>query len=351
MGIGNIKEACPGLHSADRTLMLDERKAAILRAVVEEYIETAQPVGSGHIAPAVNVSSATVRNDMAALEHEGYLRQPHTSAGRVPTDKGYRYFVDSLRGPGQLGTAQVQQVRSFFAKAHGELEQMLHDTSRLLSDLTEHTAVVIGRPPHEAASIRSVQLVGLGGGVALVLLVLSGGAIEKRTIEVGPDASDDRLAAAAAHLTRHLMGNAPTDVPAVPSTGDQVTDALTTTAVASLGGLHETDEQMFVGGASRMALAFDAVETVREVLGILEQQYVVVTVLRDVLDRGLQVAIGVETGLETLAECSLVVAPYEIEGEEAGTIGVLGPTRMNYPQALAAVAVVSKRLSHHLTEG
>jgi heat-inducible transcriptional repressor len=352
MGIGNIIEACPGLHSAGGTLMLDERKAAILRAVVEEYIETAQPVGSGHIAPAVNVSSATVRNDMAALEHEGYLRQPHTSAGRVPTDKGYRYFVDSLRGPGQLGTAHVQQVRSFFAKAHGELEQMLHDTSRLLSDLTEHTAVVIGRP-HEAASIRSVQLVGLGGGVALVVLVLSSGAIEKRTIDLGPDTSDDRLAAATAHLTRHLMGSLPTELPAsMPSTGDQLTDALASTAVGALGGIHETtDEQMFVGGASRMALAFDAVETVREVLGILEQQYVVVTVLRDVLDRGLQVAIGVETGLETLAECSLVVAPYEIEGEEAGTIGVLGPTRMNYPQALAAVAVVSKRLSHRLTEG
>ena len=206
MGIGNINQAHQGAYSKGQTLMLDERKAAILRAVVEEYIETAQPVGSGHIAPAVNVSSATVRNDMAALEHEGYLRQPHTSAGRVPTDKGYRYFVDSLRGPGQLGTAQVQQVRSFFAKAHGELEQMLHDTSRLLSDLTEHTAVVIGRPP-EATSIRSVQVVGLGGGIALVVLVMSNGAIEKRTIDLPPDAGDDRLGAATAHLTRHLMGS------------------------------------------------------------------------------------------------------------------------------------------------
>jgi len=328
--------------------MLDERKAAILRAVVEEYIETAQPVGSGHIAPAVNVSSATVRNDMVALEHEGYLRQPHTSAGRVPTDKGYRYFVDSLRGPGQLGTAQVQQVRSFFAKAHGELEQMLHDTSRLLSDLTEHTAVVIGRP-HETASIRSVQLVGLGGETALLVIVMSNGAVEKRAIEVGPDLGDDRLAAATAHLSRHLVGHAIASVPGtVPSTGDSATDGLSATAVAALQKLHDPEDHLFVGGASRMAVAFDAVETVREVLGILEQQYVVVTVLRDVLDRGLQVAIGAETGHETLAECSLVVAPYEIEGEEAGTIGVLGPTRMNYPQALAAVAVVSKRLGHHL---
>ena len=331
--------------------MLDERKAAILRAVVEEYIETAQPVGSGHIAPAVNVSSATVRNEMVALEHEGYLRQPHTSAGRVPTDKGYRYFVDSLRGPGQLGTAQVQQVRSFFAKAHGELEQMLHDTSRLLSDLTEHTAVVIGRP-HEATSIRSVQLVGLGGGVALLVVVLSDGAVEKRTIELGPDLSEDRLASATVHLSRHLMGVVSSEVPAaVPTSGDPATDALTAAAVDALHATREIDDQVFVGGASRMAQSFEAVETVRQVLGILEEQYVVVTVLRDVLDRGLQVAIGAETGLETLAECSLVVAPYEIEGEEAGTIGVLGPTRMNYPQALAAVAVVSKRLSHRLTEG
>jgi heat-inducible transcriptional repressor len=316
--------------------------------VVEEYIETAQPVGSGHIAPAVSVSSATVRNDMVALEHEGYLRQPHTSAGRVPTDKGYRYFVDTLREPGPLGTAQVQKVRSFFAKAHGELEQMLYDTSRLLSDLTDHTAVVVGRPA-EAATIRSVQLVALGGDTALVVLVLSNGAVEKRTVDLAPDAGDDRIAAATAHLTRHLVGLSTGVVPiATPSSGDDATDALCASTLAALGQVADGETQMFVGGASRMADAFDAIGTVREVLGILEQQYVVVTVLRDVLDRGLQVAIGAETGHETLAECSLVVAPYEIEGEAAGTIGVLGPTRMNYPQALAAVAVVSKRLGHHL---
>src|SRR5690349_21701721 len=214
--------------------MLDERKSAILRAVVEEYIETAQPVGSSHIAPAVNVSSATVRNDMAALEHDGFLRQPHTSAGRVPTDKGYRYFVDTLRVPGQLGTAQVQQVRSFFAKAHGELEAMLHDTSRLLSDLTAHTAVVVGRP-QESASIRSVQLVALGGDTALVVLVLSNGAVEKRTIDATPEMGDDRFGAATAHLSAHLVGLPVNALPAnVPSTGDPTTDALSASALSSV---------------------------------------------------------------------------------------------------------------------
>src|SRR3954462_10349599 len=119
-------------------MTLDERKANILRAVVEEYIDTAQPVGSGHVAraPGVNVSSATVRNDMAVLEQEGYLVQPHTSAGRVPTEKGYRFFVDGLGSPGALGGAEAKQVGQFFAKAHGELEQMLSDTSRLLAGLT-----------------------------------------------------------------------------------------------------------------------------------------------------------------------------------------------------------------------
>lgn len=330
--------------------MLEERKAAILRAVVEEYIETAQPVGSGHIAPGVNVSSATVRNDMAALEQEGYLLQPHTSAGRIPTDKGYRYFVDTLRGPGQLDASGTQRVKTFFAKAHGELEQMLYDTSRLLSDLTAHTAVVIA-PLHEAARVRSVQLVGLAPGVALVVAVLSNGSVEKRTIEVADETGDETLGAATARLSSALVG-APMAAASPPSaSGHARTDALVNAAFDALIGIEGDSEHLFVGGASRMAEAFDAVGTVRRVLGILEQQYLVVTVLRDVLDRGLQVAIGTETGLEPLAECSLVVAPYDVDGEQAGTIGVLGPTRMNYPQALAAVAVVSKRLSHRLREG
>ncbi|MGH9187424.1 MAG: heat-inducible transcriptional repressor HrcA [Acidimicrobiales bacterium] len=336
------------------TTMLDERKAAILRAVVEEYIETAQPVGSGHVtrAPGVQVSSATVRNDMAALEQEGYLRQPHTSAGRVPTEKGYRYFVDTLSMPAQLKSASAQQVRTFFAGAHGELEQMLHDTTRLLSDITDYASVVVG-PQTEAARIRSVQLVGLNPRVALAVLVLSNGVVEKRTIEFDEDTGEERLAAATAHMTSHLVGGSAGDLEAsLVATGDAAADKVVRAALAALRGAVDADpEQVYVGGTSRMAVAFDAVETVRQVLAILEQQYLVVVLLRDVLDRGLQVAIGTETGMEPLSECSLVVAPYAIEGESAGTIGVLGPTRMNYPQALAAVAVVSKRLSRRLTEG
>ncbi len=333
--------------------MLDERKTAILRAVVEEYIETAQPVGSGHIAsaPGVNVSSATVRNDMAVLEQEGYLLQPHTSAGRIPTEKGYRFFVDTLVGTAPLAAEQSHQIRSFFAHAHGELEQMLHDTTRLLSDLTSYAALVIAPDP-EGATIRSVQLVGLSPQVALVVAVLSNGAVAKHRLELSEDYGEERLAAGTAHLSAHLVGQPFGRAAApLPGTGDPAVDALTAAAVAALHEPQSPDaDHVFVGGAARMTEAFDAVTTVREVLAILEQQYVVVTLVRDVVDRGLHVAIGSETGLQPLAECSLVVSPYTIEGDVVGSIGVLGPTRMNYPQALAAVAVVSKRLGHHLTE-
>lgn len=165
--------------------MLDERKTAILRAVVQEYIATAQPVGSTHVAKAsgVQVSSATVRNEMAVLEQEGYLAQPHTSAGRIPTDKGYRFFVDHMAPPGRLDSEASQRVGAFFDTAHGRLEELLHQTTNLLAQVTHHAAVVVG-PRSEQAVIRSVQVVGLGGRHATVVAVMSNGTVESETIEI-----------------------------------------------------------------------------------------------------------------------------------------------------------------------
>jgi len=333
--------------------MLDERKAAVLRAVVQEYIRTAQPVGSGHVAaaPEVNVSSATVRNDMAALENEGYLHQPHTSAGRVPTDKGYRYFVDALVEPPHLQGTHAARVRSFFDTAHGELEAMLGQTSDLLSQLTDCAAVVIG-PSDETTTLRSIQLVGLTDRLVLCVVVLSSGAVEKHTLELSSALSEEQLHAATAHLSAHLIGSTRTGPLTVPKSGSRPVDRVVDAAAAALDGPEPAEaEHVFVGGAARMVNAFDAIETVRQVLSILEQQFLVVTLVRDVLDRGLSVAIGTETGLEPLSECSLVVSPYSVDGEPVGTVGVLGPTRMDYPQALAAVAVVGRSLGRRLTEG
>jgi heat-inducible transcriptional repressor len=184
---------------------------------------------------------------------------------------------------------------------------------------------------------------------ALVVAVFSNGTVENETIELDGDISDVRIAAASAHLQSVMVGQSLDHVNNRAS-GDPAVDALCTAAVAAL---HKagTGEEVFVGGASSMARAFDAVETVRNVLRTLEQQYVVVTLVRDIMSRGLSVAIGAEHGVEPLAACSVVVAPVIVDGDQIGTVGVLGPTRMNYPQAMATVEVVSDRLARRLGEG
>jgi heat-inducible transcriptional repressor len=333
---------------------LNARRAAILQAVVTEYIGTAEPVGSSHVAnsPRVQVSSATVRSEMVALEREGYLIQPHTSAGRIPTDKGYRFFVDHLTGPGVLGPSQRKQVTQFFAQVHGEMETVLERASGLLSELTSYAAVVVG-PSHDSATIRSVQLVGLSPLHALLVVVLSDGAVEKRTIDLLKKTSDDALARVGAVLASHMVGRTLTQPWAVPASGSADVDQLVRAAheaFDSLEGAMEAD-QVFVGGPARLAESFDAVETVRSVLAILEQQLVVVSLLRDVLDSGLSVAIGAEHGFEPLSSCAVVVAPVSIDGQDLGAVGLLGPTRMDYARAMAAAHVVGERLGQRIGGG
>jgi heat-inducible transcriptional repressor len=330
--------------------MLDDRKTAILRAVVQEYIATAQPVGSSHIANMANVqvSSATVRNDMAYLEQEGYLAQPHTSAGRIPTDKGYRFFVDHLTPSGKLESAATLRVGEFFDTAHGRLEETLQRTSMLLAQMTNYAAVVMG-PKTEVAVVRSVQVVGLSAHLATVVVVLSNGAVESEPIELAQSTTDETLVDVAQYVSRVMVGSALGRHGALQSAGNMQIDAISQQVLTALS-TRRADESVFVGGASAMAEAFDAVEIVRSVLHTLEQQYVMVSLVRDMLNRGVSVAIGAEHGVEPLAACSVVLAPVMVDGNNLGTVGVLGPTRMNYPQALATVEIVSDRLGRRLAE-
>jgi heat-inducible transcriptional repressor len=285
---------------------------------------------------------------MAVLEQEGFLTQPHTSAGRIPTDKGYRFFVDHLVAPGRVDAATSRQIGDFFQAAHGRLEELLHQTSDLLTKLTHNAAVVLG-PKAEAAVIRSAQIVRLSTTAATVVLVFGNGTVENEVIDVGESVSDTALAAATAHLSAALVGHTLASLADVPGTGDDVVDGLCGAAVGAMRSA-SSDDHVYVGGASTVAESFDAVEIVREVLYTLEQQFVVVSLVRDIVDRGMSVAIGVEHGVEPLSSCSVVVAPVVVDGEHIGSVGVLGPTRMNYPQALATVDIVSDRLGRRLGE-
>ncbi|MEZ5378856.1 MAG: heat-inducible transcriptional repressor HrcA [Acidimicrobiales bacterium] len=331
--------------------MLDARKAAILTAIVEEYIDTAQPVGSSSVGAAadLNVSSATIRNEMAALEAEGYLAQPHTSAGRIPTEKGYRYFVDTA-GEVQLQLPERHQISSFFAEVRGEIEHMMRDTASLLSDLTRYAAVVVDHST-DTVTARSVQLVGLTPKVVLVVVVMSNGTIDKHTIDLDTPLTDDQMARLQTVLAASIIDHPLSHPLPLQPTGQPELDSVAEAMFASLTSHGPDSDRIYVNGASRVAGEFQAIESVKKVLTILEQQLVVVNVMSGMLDRGLNVAIGTETGEDRLGECSVVVSPYEIDGERAGSIAVLGPTRMNYPQAMATVAVVSRQLGRRLSEG
>jgi heat-inducible transcriptional repressor len=329
---------------------LDERKAAILRAIVEEHVATAQPVGSQTIARSrkLGVSSATVRNEMTVLEREGYIVQPHTSAGRIPTDRGYRYFVDHVERRTGLPPAQRRAVSEFFnvfASAHRVLEDLLHETSQLLSRVSTHTAVVVGPGVIETVSVRSVQLVSLQPTVVLVLAVLSNGSIEKCTLRVAPECDDATIATATAMLDTQLAGSRwGGELPAPKPSGVAAADALAREAHDALRSRNvqsTTGEPLYIGGASRLAAehdAFGATSSAARLLELLEHQVEVVSLVRDLLDQGPTVRIG-----------SIVVAPYTVDGEVAGTVGVLGPTRMDYRQALAAVEAISQQLGDVLS--
>ncbi|MFM8870755.1 MAG: hypothetical protein ACKOFD_04180, partial [Actinomycetota bacterium] len=183
-----------------------------------------------------------------------------------------------------------------------------------------------------------------------VVVVFSNGTVENEIISLSEEIDDAHLVRATSHLSAEIVGKSLVDIQSVPLTNEAHTDIVCAVAVQSLQR-HSGDEPVFVGGAASLAQSFEAVEVVRNVLQIVEQQYVVVSLLKDVLDRGLSVAIGAEHGVEPLAACSVVVAPVVADGEVMGSVGVLGPTRMNYPQALATVEVVGEQLGRRLAEG
>src|SRR3954471_20729416 len=186
---------------------LDERKAAILRAIVEHYVDSAQPVGSQTVTQSagLGVSAATVRNEMSVLERDGFIVQPHTSAGRVPTDHGYRYYVDHLAGAGALAPGERRRIVDFFTSSTMAMDDLLHETSQLLARVTAHAAVVVGPQP-ESVSVRSVHLALLQPRVLLAVVVMSNGAVEKETVVLDADAEAEDVGVASARLTAHLTG-------------------------------------------------------------------------------------------------------------------------------------------------
>jgi heat-inducible transcriptional repressor len=340
---------------------LDERKAAILKAIVRDYVRGGGPVGSKRLVEqeGLGVSTATVRADMAVLEQEGFIVQPHTSAGRIPTDKGYRYFVDTLSSTEALQPEQRDALEQLLLGAH-DLEDLLRRTSGALSQLTQFAALVVA-PRMNQSRLRHVELVALGPTNVLAILIADTGRVEKRMILLETPIAEHDV-----HRARHAVneaagglraGSAPDVISGVsvgaPPELRPLLDAVAEAVRHDLGATRQPSDQVFVGGSSNLAGPgyFDRLEQVKQVYETFEEQVILLQTLRDALDAGNPaVRIGTELPLVELAACSVVAASYGADGDVIGSLGVLGPTRMDYSRTLAAVQAVASSLEKALGE-
>ncbi|MCQ0004595.1 heat-inducible transcriptional repressor HrcA [Actinomadura madurae] len=327
--------------------MLDDRKLAVLRAIVEDYVSTNEPVGSKALADRHNlgVSPATIRNDMAVLEEQGYIAQPHTSAGRVPTDKGYRLFVDRLSTIKPLSVAERRAIETFLSGAY-DLDDVVGRTVRLLAQLTRQVAVV-QYPSLTRSTVRHVELVPVAEGRLLLVLITDTGRVEQRVIETGP-ISEESIGHLRALLNTCLDGLGLGDVPAaVADLPDRVGPDDRPVAAAVLSVLLETlvekhEEKIVFAGAANLA-AVDFSQSLREVLVALEEQVVLMRLLGETGDSStVTVRIGTENPDLGLKSTSVVAADYGVGDLTLARLGVLGPTRMDYPSTMGAVRAVAR---------
>ena len=325
---------------------LSPRRAAILEVVINEHIDNANPIGSQTVLEhsRLDVSSATVRADMAALETEGYLTQPHTSSGRIPTEKGYRYFVDHL-GRGKLAPSKVQQLHDYIGSLQGEITSVYEQTSAVLADVTKYPAFVVQSASNDV-SIKDVHLVDFEDCLVLAVVTFSSSEVTRVRVTLDNPVDGATLREASDQLSALLRGHNFADRIELPSRSTPVATLVRRCVEVLWDDAPRVEgDQVFVGGAARVAEHFTTMETARSILDVLDRQLVIVSLIKNLLSSGISVAIGKEHGFDQLASCAVVVAPVTVDGQTAGAVGLLGPTRMKYGEAIAAAEVVSEQLT------
>jgi heat-inducible transcriptional repressor len=333
----------------------EPRKLEVLRAIVEDYVHSREPVGSKALVERhhLGVSSATIRNDMAALEDEGLITAPHTSAGRIPTDKGYRLFVDQISAVKPLSAAERRAIQALL-EGSDDLDDVLDRTVRLLAQLTNQVAVV--QYPHlSRARVRHIEFVLLAPRKVLSVLIADTGKVEQRIIDIAQDLPDDAIAELRSHFLGSLSGTPltllPQNLQAVVASCQPLRRAAAQALARGLEALATSsrEERMVMAGTANLARSnVDFPLSIGPVLEALEEQVVMLRLLSEMAEdpRGVTVSIGRENPYDGLAEASVVATGY---GPDAtAKVGVLGPTRMNYPTTMAAVRAVARYLSRIL---
>lgn len=331
--------------------MRGDRRFLVLQAIVADYVATHEPVGSRALVDrhGLGVSPATVRNDMAALESEGLIAQPHTSSGRIPTDKGYREFVDRISEVKPLSAAERRAIVTFLESGI-DLDDVLARAVRLLAQLTRQVAI-IQYPTLTRATVRHLEMVSLTDTRLLLVVITDTGRVEQRIVELGRPLGDTDLAVLRELLSNALHGNTLEAASvAVTELAENAAPDLREAVIRSASVLVETlvdapTQRLIMGGAANLTTGDFAAEVgnLRTVLEALEEQVVVLKLLTAAADQdSVNVAIGAETNDVALRTTSVVSTGYGSPGLIYGGVGVLGPTRMDYPGTIAAVATVAR---------
>ncbi|HEY1104825.1 heat-inducible transcriptional repressor HrcA [Agromyces endophyticus] len=339
--------------------MVSERSLAVLRAIVQDYVASREPVGSKTIVErhAFGVSAATIRNDMALLEEEELIAAPHTSSGRIPTDKGYRVFVDQLTDVRPLSSAQRQAIETFLGES-SDLDELLARTVRLISQLTKQLAVV-QYPSFASARVRHVELVGLAPERVLCILIADSGQVEQRLAELAEPVDDETLASLRHRLNELVAGATMTDATELLSgeidSVDRRHAAVLHTLAATLADQarqQRSDRLVVAGAANLVRTEQDFAGSILGVIEAIEEQVVLLRLFGEMAtdEHAVAVRIGRENASFGLGETSIVSSAFEIPGRDISRLGVVGPTRMDYSNSMAAVRAVARYLSRTLGE-
>ena len=332
---------------------LDQRKLQILRAIIDEYILSASPVGSKTISRSgeLNWSPATIRNEMADLEALGYLAHPHTSAGRIPSDKAYRLYVDNMLSHAALSDTEMQMLKSYYRDRINGIESVLHSTAQALSEITHYTAVVM-MPDMAANRLRHLQLVPLAEGKALSVVVTDAGVARDAVIDIPADMTPDELESLSRTITQRCYNCRMTTVADVltreigaelHSRGDFLKTLLSRISESSQSG---TNMVAFSGARNMLQYPeYNDVSKAKSFLATVEQRDSIYQMLKKASDMEFTITIGSENEQEGLQDCSVVTATYRVNDVPFGTFGIIGPTRMDYNRVVSVLQGVQTNLT------
>ncbi len=333
---------------------LNARQQQILLAIINEYIDTAEPVGSRTIARKyrLGVSPATIRNEMADLEEMGFIEQPHTSAGRIPSERGYRYYVDYLMQKYKLSPEEEDLIRQEYTRKVRDIGLLLQRTGQLLSQLTQ-CAAVVQSPKIEAGSYKHIQLIEMGAGRALLMLVMDNGLIQHQLIDIPATITAGDLATISSVLNAKLSGHTVEtirftlikEIYLELTRHRRVLDLVLEVLRSSL--VPGAEDRIYLGGLFYILNQpeFHNIEKVKTLLSLLEQESLLANLLAQISKPGVNVRIGGEISCQAIQDCSMVIATYGVGGQPAGSLGVLGPIRMDYAKVISIVDYLTENLS------